>query len=64
MQNAILAGMPVPMWVLTEVGKARLSSISFFLMGLLLSALAMLAAQNKYISNRRRIAGRVGRRVR
>jgi hypothetical protein len=39
MQNDILAGMPTPMWVLTEVGKSRLSSISFFLMGLLLSAL-------------------------
>ncbi len=37
----VLAGMPTPMWVLTEVGKARLSSISFFLMGLLLSALVV-----------------------
>ena len=41
MQNTILAGMPVPMWVLTEAGQARLSSISFFLMGLLLSALVV-----------------------
>ena len=39
--NGLLAGMPVPMWVLTEVGKGRLSSISFFLMGLLVSALVV-----------------------
>ncbi len=39
--GAVLAGMPVPMWILTEVGKARLSSISFFLMGLLLSGLLL-----------------------